>query len=431
MTTHDLVSRIAACPCDPCRALTALRNEAGSRLQIRATAPGRMCEMAVVAAAGAAGLTGEEVVAHRRAYQRHLGLVANGPLTDSPRPGHIQHAVKYSNSTPGIKASQQPIHLGRARAYMAGKRFFLTWEPGFVPTVACGQAPSDAPWQGMIGAPALVAIEVAWPTGPERIPVDLANLGPATEVRQTEQRYKASEEVHVYETTSTIEALPDGRYKLAIHYDAARNAHIDPADSWWGTTTLVLGPGDTHGTATWADDENSENDDEFRFRVVPAAPAADTELDREADEREIANRDLSPTDKQILIKARRGQGIFRAKVLQLEPRCRLTGTADPAHLRASHIKAWVDADDRERLDGNNGLMLAPHIDHLFDRALISFDDAGRLLWLNDHVHALLVAWGVDVYQRKMRASEFSEKQRRYLREHRVRFERHHTSINNP
>lgn len=113
----------------------------------------------------------------------------------------------------------------------------------------------------------------------------------------------------------------------------------------------------------------------------------------------------------------------RAKVLQTEPRCRLTGTADPTHLRASHIKPWADSTDRERLDGNNGLMLAPHVDHLFDRALISFADNGRLLWLNDQVLALLQAWGVDVEQRTMRPRPFSHRQRVFLQTHRDRLER--------
>jgi hypothetical protein len=381
-----------------------------------------MCEMAVVAAAGAAGLTGEEVVARRRAYQRHLGLVADGPLTNSPKPGHIEHAVKYSNNTPGIKQSQ-PIHVGRARAYKAGDRFFLTWEPAFVPSSGAHHVPPASPWPSEPQAAEFSAIEINWPYGPERIDIDLAHLGLGTEVRQTEQRNRVSGKLDVYETTSTIEAFPGGCFKLSIHYDPERNTHIDPAASWWGTTTLTLGTGDRKGIATWLDDDVGESDGEVEFCVVPASAADDSEREREADEREIEARDLPPTDKQILIKARRGQGIFRAKVLHVEPRCRLTGTADPAHLRASHIKAWADADDRERLDGNNGLMLAPHVDHLFDRALITFGDDGRLRWLNEQVRRLLVAWGIDVEQRKMRPQPFTDKQRRYLRDHQRRFDR--------
>jgi transposase len=49
------------------------------------------------------------------------------------------------------------------------------------------------------------------------------------------------------------------------------------------------------------------------------------------------------------------------------------------HLRASHIRPWRDSDNEARLDGENGLLLTPTIDHLFDRGFISFEDDGRLL----------------------------------------------------
>ena len=38
-----------------------------------------------------------------------------------------------------------------------------------------------------------------------------------------------------------------------------------------------------------------------------------------------------------------------------------------------------DAANYERLDGANGLLLTPSIDHLCDRGLISFKDDGKLL----------------------------------------------------
>ena len=42
--------------------------------------------------------------------------------------------------------------------------------------------------------------------------------------------------------------------------------------------------------------------------------------------------------------------------------------SDTRHLRASHIKPWRDATNAERLNGSNGLLLSPPIDHLFDQA---------------------------------------------------------------
>src|SRR3546814_3413344 len=48
-------------------------------------------------------------------------------------------------------------------------------------------------------------------------------------------------------------------------------------------------------------------------------------------------------------------------------------------LRASHIKPWSKcASGDERVDGNNGLLLSPTADHLFDRGWITFEDDGAL-----------------------------------------------------
>jgi hypothetical protein len=92
---------------------------------------------------------------------------------------------------------------------------------------------------------------------------------------------------------------------------------------------------------------------------------------------------IPATEKHALIAARVGQGAFRTAVQQIEPCCRITGVSDPTFLRASHIKPWRVANDHERLDGYNGLMLTPTIDQLFDQGYISFKQAGELLLIPD------------------------------------------------
>jgi len=92
-----------------------------------------------------------------------------------------------------------------------------------------------------------------------------------------------------------------------------------------------------------------------------------------------ADPGLTATVKQQLVTARKGQGIFRERVLALEPRCRVTGVTNPWLLIASHIKPWRScATAAERLDGANGLMLTPDVDRLFDRGLIGFEDDGAV-----------------------------------------------------
>ena len=92
-----------------------------------------------------------------------------------------------------------------------------------------------------------------------------------------------------------------------------------------------------------------------------------------------ADSGLDKTEIEAIVKARKGQGAFRRNVEQLEPRCRVTGLEDKRLLIASHIKPWRACETaQERLDGANGLLLAPHIDRLFDIGLISFEKRGSV-----------------------------------------------------
>ncbi|WP_370682226.1 HNH endonuclease [Comamonas sp. GB3 AK4-5] len=134
-------------------------------------------------------------------------------------------------------------------------------------------------------------------------------------------------------------------------------------------------------------------------------------------EAQIATSGGSPTEVGQLVRARRGQGRFRLNVLAVEKRCRLTGVELEPFLIASHIKPWAVASDEERLDGNNGLVLAPHADLLFDRGWISFADDGSILVANEEAAAVLASWalpGSDVA-----TAPFNAKQREYLAFHRL------------
>jgi putative restriction endonuclease len=77
-----------------------------------------------------------------------------------------------------------------------------------------------------------------------------------------------------------------------------------------------------------------------------------------------------------------GQDVFREALMDLwQGRCALTGLALPATLlRASHAKPWAKASDAERLDLFNCLLLAIHLDAMFDTGLVAFADDGRLLY---------------------------------------------------
>lgn len=87
------------------------------------------------------------------------------------------------------------------------------------------------------------------------------------------------------------------------------------------------------------------------------------------------------TETERLVVQRVGQDIFRQSLIDYwQGRCAVTGLDVVQLLRASHIKPWADcANDAERLDVFNGLLLAPHLDALFDGGWISFADDGRLM----------------------------------------------------
>lgn len=124
--------------------------------------------------------------------------------------------------------------------------------------------------------------------------------------------------------------------------------------------------------------------------------------------------DISETEKEQLIKARRGQGVFKTRVSLIERGCRVTGVEMAQHLRASHIKPWRASTPCEKLDGNNGLLLSPHIDHLFDRGYISFLPNGCLLVSPQLTRNVLEAWNINP---KLTVAAFSTEQSVYLRYH--------------
>ena len=125
---------------------------------------------------------------------------------------------------------------------------------------------------------------------------------------------------------------------------------------------------------------------------------------------------LSDTVKQAVIQARRGQGLFRDRVARLEVCCRVTQVSDLRVLRASHIKPWRDATNDERLSGENGLMLAPHVDLLFDQGYISFTDVGDLLVSHLCPVGVLEAWGIST---TLNVGPFRLEQRPFLAHHRT------------
>jgi predicted restriction endonuclease len=126
--------------------------------------------------------------------------------------------------------------------------------------------------------------------------------------------------------------------------------------------------------------------------------------------------DIGETEKLRLIKSRVGQGVYRKNLIKVEDKCRVTGLSDSNYLIASHIKPWGHSNDNEKLDGNNGLLLSPHIDKLFDNGHISFSNDGNMLISTRLNTDVLTIWNVN---KVLNIGSFNRKQEVYLEYHRT------------
>ena len=150
-----------------------------------------------------------------------------------------------------------------------------------------------------------------------------------------------------------------------------------------------------------------------------AAATARTMPNRVAAQFERATKALPrSTDAERLVVQRVGQDLFRRALLDYwRGRCCVTGLAVPELLRASHIKPWaLCGSDDERLDVFNGLLLAPHLDALFDGGWVSFDDAGELLVSTTLPHEALVLFKL---QHSLRVDYLTSQHQRYMGFHRA------------
>lgn len=123
------------------------------------------------------------------------------------------------------------------------------------------------------------------------------------------------------------------------------------------------------------------------------------------------------TEIERLVIQRIGQNIFRDSLIDYwQGRCCATSLAVTELLRASHIKPWASCEsDEERLDVFNGLLLAPHIDALFDGGWMTFSDSGDAIFSSQLTAGALMALGIGP---AMRIDGLRGAHRQYLAFHR-------------
>ncbi len=131
------------------------------------------------------------------------------------------------------------------------------------------------------------------------------------------------------------------------------------------------------------------------------------------------NNSASEKEKEAVIKARIGQGIFRKKLLNYwDYSCAISGCAETSLLIASHIKPWRDCSNFEVIDYYNGILLTPNYDKLFDCGYISFDNNGNIILSNKLNEKNLKILGVD---KNAKLKRIEEQHKVYLKYHRQLF----------
>lgn len=125
------------------------------------------------------------------------------------------------------------------------------------------------------------------------------------------------------------------------------------------------------------------------------------------------------TERKGLVTSRVGQGAYRKRIIhRWQYECAVTGFNKPEILIASHIVPWKDSTDQERLDVNNGILLSPVYDALFDRNIISFENNGKIILSENFDKNAFALIGVNG---KEKISNFNSENYNYLERHRQLF----------
>lgn len=129
----------------------------------------------------------------------------------------------------------------------------------------------------------------------------------------------------------------------------------------------------------------------------------------------------SATEVERLVRQRVGQDVFRESLMDYwGGACAVLGLTESALLRASHAKPWAEcASDEERLNVFNGFLLAAHLDAVFDRHLMTFDQAGVAVFAQSITHETRACLGL---AGAVRLRWISPEHEPFLRVHRSRFE---------
>jgi len=163
-----------------------------------------------------------------------------------------------------------------------------------------------------------------------------------------------------------------------------------------------------------------DTDGNFLFLFRPSLSYSFNPYYHPAKERQveeaIEKRKLPEREKEQLVKARIGQGAYRQRLLEESSECIITRVNDERILMASHIKPWSVSNDDEKIDHNNGLVLTPTYDKLFDQGFITFKDDGTII-ISPYISPLNIK-KLNLAQGRKYIVSLTDKRKEYLDYHR-------------
>lgn len=119
-----------------------------------------------------------------------------------------------------------------------------------------------------------------------------------------------------------------------------------------------------------------------------------------------------------VVKSRNGQGIFRDRVIKKwQGKSSVSFFCKVECMKAAHIKPWKKCNEKDCLDADNGLLLTPNIDFLFelDNGYITFGDDGNVIFTSRLTNDIMKEFGIT---KDLKLKEVNEKTKKYLEYHR-------------
>ena len=163
--------------------------------------------------------------------------------------------------------------------------------------------------------------------------------------------------------------------------------------------------------------ENDELIDIYLWKPEKAGMRSGNKISKRgkiSERRRLNYKRPDTTERKGLVTSRVGQGYFRNLLIEkYDNKCAVTKSSIHSILIASHIVPWSESTEEERLDVNNGILLSPLYDALFDKHFISFNDDGMIV-ISEQIEDEIKLLSIDIHG----SISVNKDMHKYLRRHR-------------